>query len=175
MKKVNLCSWCTFSILSYLSRSPPNGRIRHKAVFRMDPDAGTQPRHARRLQKCLGLRQHLTKKVRLWRRAITPPGELSLEWWPPEILGGSASWRKCWACPALTFDSLDRVTPNLISRLPHLTTVSKVFMRKGTYPLMFIGTVYNITTQANSGKCFLIHLYYNEACLILTSGTLPNS
>ena len=50
----------------------------------------------------------------------------------------------------------------LASLLPHLTTVSNIFMRNGTYLLMFIGTIYNINQCRLFWDIiyFLLALYY---------------
>ena len=76
----------------------------HKAFLTWEPGAGLLPRHAWRLQKCLGSPQH-------------SPKERCRRWEP----GGTASWvfvlstwHRCWASLLLTPAHKSRDTPNLI-------------------------------------------------------------
>ena len=54
----------------YLLRAPLNGTVRYKPFFKVGLGAKPLPRHARRLQKCLGVRQHFPKKECLRRQTI---------------------------------------------------------------------------------------------------------
>ena len=65
----------------YLLTTPPNGQVWHKAFLKVGPRAGSEPRHVRHSQKCLGPRQHSPKERRLRCQAINLAPPMRVKTW----------------------------------------------------------------------------------------------
>ena len=135
-------------IFPYLSYVPPTDRVWHKDVFswvRVQSNRPDMLGGSKNASSPVGM---LLQKGCLRRKEINiayprkiEPGGRPLEAWRE-----SAAWCECLAYLASTSNSLARMKFHRQRQLGYLhapTIVSNVFIRNGTFTLMFIGKIYS--------------------------------